>query len=202
MPTRPKRRDVVVLGSTGSVGTQALEVIAQHPELFTVVGLAAGGSEPALLAQQAIEHEVPVVAVARGSAAQDVQLALYAAAQRAGYAVGDAAVPRLLVGPDAAAELAATPCDVVLNAMSGSVGLLPTLAALRQGSILALANKESLIVGGPLVKAAASPGQVVPVDSEHSALAQALRGERWTMSRAWWSPPAAARSGPYPRRAR
>ena len=178
MPTRPKRRDVVVLGSTGSVGTQALEVIAQHPELFTVVGLAAGGSEPALLAQQAIEHAVPVVGVARGSAAQDVQLALYAAAQRAGYAVGDAAVPRLLVGPDAAAELAATPCDVVLNAMTGSVGLLPTLAALRQGSILALANKESLIVGGPLVKAAAAPGQVVPVDSEHSALAQALRGEQ------------------------
>src|SRR4028119_1605404 len=101
MPTRPQRRDVVVLGSTGSVGTQALEVIAQHPDLFRVVGLSAGGSEPALLAQQAIEHQVPVVAVAKGSAAQDVQLALYAAAQRAGYAVGDAAGPRLLAGPTA-----------------------------------------------------------------------------------------------------
>ncbi len=151
MPTRPQRRDVVVLGSTGSVGTQALEVIAQHPDLFRVVALSAGGSEPSLLARQAIEHQVPVVAVARGSAAQDVQLALYAAAQRAGYSVGDAAVPRLLVGPQAAAELAATRCDVVLNAITGSVGLLPTLAALRQGTTLALANKESLIVGGPLV---------------------------------------------------
>ena len=178
MPTRPQRRDVVVLGSTGSVGTQALEVIAEHPDLFRVVALSAGGSEPALLAQQAIEHEVPVVAVARGSSAQDVQLALYAAAQRAGYAVGDAAVPRLLVGPNAAAELAATQCDVVLNAITGSVGLLPTLAALGRGTTLALANKESLIIGGPLVKAAAAPGQVVPVDSEHSALAQALRGEQ------------------------
>ena len=178
MPSQPPRRDVVVLGSTGSVGTQALEVVSQHPELFRVVGLAAGGSDPRLLAQQAIAHQVPVLAVAKGSAAQDVQLALYATAQRAGYASGEAAVPRLLVGPDAAAQLAATPCDVVLNAMTGSVGLLPTLAALRQGTTLALANKESLIVGGPLVKAAAAPGQVVPVDSEHSALAQALRGER------------------------
>jgi 1-deoxy-D-xylulose-5-phosphate reductoisomerase len=172
------RRRVVVLGSTGSIGTQALDVIAANRDRFDVVGLAAGGAQPDLLAQQAIEFDVPLVAVAKGSAAQDVQLALYAEAQRRGYADGEHAVPRLLIGPAAATEAASTPCDVVLNGMTGAVGLEPTLAALEAGSILALANKESLIIGGELVTSAAKPGQVVPVDSEHSALAQALRGER------------------------
>lgn len=177
------RRRVVVLGSTGSIGTQALDVIAANRDRFEVVALAAGGGQPALLAQQAIEFEVPLVAVAKGSAAQDVQLALYAEAQRRGYADGDHAVPRLLIGPTAASEAAATPCDVVLNGMTGAVGLEPTLAALDAGSTLALANKESLIIGGELVTSAAKPrpdgqSQIVPVDSEHSALAQALRGER------------------------
>jgi 1-deoxy-D-xylulose-5-phosphate reductoisomerase len=84
----------------------------------------------------------------------------------------------VVVGPDAATEVAGRPTDVVLNGMSGSIGLRPTLAALRAGSTLALANKESLVAGGPLVTAAAGPGQIVPVDSEHSALAQCLRGGR------------------------
>jgi 1-deoxy-D-xylulose-5-phosphate reductoisomerase len=84
--------------------------------------------------------------------------------------------PELLAGPDAATELAGRAADVVLNGITGSIGLAPTLAALDAGTTLALANKESLIVGGPLVKAAAKPGQIVPVDSEHSALAQCLRG--------------------------
>jgi len=168
---------VVVLGSTGSIGTQALDVIAANPDRFEVVALAAGGANPALLASQAIAFDVPVVAVSRGSAAQDVQLALYAEAQRRGYAEGERSVPRLVVGPTAAAEVAALPCDVVLNGMTGAVGLEPTLAALAAGSTLALANKESLIIGGELVTSAARPGQIVPVDSEHSALAQALRGE-------------------------
>ncbi len=172
------RRRVVILGSTGSIGTQALDVIAANRDRFEVVALAAGGAHPDLLAQQAIEFDVPVVAVAKGSSAQDVQLALYAEAQRRGYADGDHAVPRLLIGPTAATEAAATPCDVVLNGMTGAAGLEPTLAALGAGSTLALANKESLIIGGQLVTAAAEPGQLVPVDSEHSALAQALRGER------------------------
>lgn len=172
------RRRVVILGSTGSIGTQALEVIAANRDRFDVVGLAAGGSHPELLAQQAIEFDVPVLAVAKGSAAQDVQLALYAEAQRRGYADGDQRVPRLVVGPTAAKDVAAIPCDVVLNGMTGAVGLEPTLAALDAGSTLALANKESLIIGGELVTSAAKPGQIVPVDSEHSALAQALRGER------------------------
>jgi len=172
------RRRGVVLGSTGSIGTQALEVIAANRDRFDVVGLAAGGAQPELLAQQAIDFDVPVVAVAKGGAAQDLQLALYAEAQRRGYAEGDHAVPRLVVGPTAASEAAAVPCDVVLNGMTGAVGLEPTLAALGAGSTLALANKESLIIGGELVTSAARPGQIVPVDSEHSALAQAMRGER------------------------
>jgi 1-deoxy-D-xylulose-5-phosphate reductoisomerase len=169
-------RDVVVLGSTGSVGTQALELVRRHPDRFRVVGLAAGGSNPGLLAEQAIEHHVPAVAVAAGTAAEDVQLALFSAAQRAGYSVGDFRLPKVLVGPQAAEEVAALPCDVVLNGMTGAVGLRPTLAALEAGRTLALANKESLIIGGDLVKRLAKPGQIVPVDSEHSALAQCLRG--------------------------
>jgi 1-deoxy-D-xylulose-5-phosphate reductoisomerase len=171
------RKRVAVLGSTGSIGTQALEVIAANPDRFEVVALAAGGANPRLLAEQAIAAGVPLVAVARASAAEDVQLALYAEAQRRGYAHGDHRIPRLLAGPDAATQVARTPCDVVLNGMTGAVGLLPTLAALEAGTTLALANKESLIIGGSLVIDAAKPGQLVPVDSEHSALAQAMRGE-------------------------
>ena len=173
-------RDVVILGSTGSVGTQALEVVRRNPDRFRVVGLGAGGANVDLLARQAVEFGVEVVAVARGTAASDLQLALYAHAQRSGYAEGACRVPKILAGPDSHAELAAWPAEgaVVLNAMTGSVGLAPTLAALATGRTVALANKESLIVGGPLVKAAAAPGQLVPVDSEHSALAQCLRGGR------------------------
>jgi 1-deoxy-D-xylulose-5-phosphate reductoisomerase len=170
-------RDVVILGSTGSVGTQAIDVVRRNPDRFRVVGIAAGGGAVALLAQQALELGVEVVAVARASAAQDLQLAFYVAATAGGYSAGDFAVPKILAGPDAAAELAQWPCDLVLNGISGSIGLAPTLAALQAGRTLALANKESLIAGGPLVKAAMQrPDQLVPVDSEHSALAQCLRG--------------------------
>ena len=174
----PAARSLVVLGSTGSVGTQALDVVRRNPDRLRVVGLAAGGGNVELLARQALELGVEVVAVARASAAQDLQLAFYAAAQAGGYSAGDHPVPKILAGPDAAAELATWPCDTVLNAMTGSIGLAPTLAALDAGRTLALANKESLIVGGPLVKAAARPDQIVPVDSEHSAIAQSLRGGR------------------------
>ncbi len=171
------RKRVAILGSTGSIGTQALDLIEANPDLFGVVALAAGGGNPQLLAQQAIDHQVEVVAVAQASAAQDVQLALYAEAQRRGWSQGDHRIPRLVAGPRAATEVAGMDCDVVLNGMTGSVGLEPTLAALDAGTTLALANKESLIIGGSLVTSAAAPGQLVPVDSEHSALAQALRGE-------------------------
>jgi 1-deoxy-D-xylulose-5-phosphate reductoisomerase len=175
---RPEPRDVVLLGSTGSVGTQALDVVRANPERFRVVALAAGGSDPQLLAAQVIEFGVPVVAVARGTAVQDLQLALYAQAQRSGYHHGESSLPRIVAGPDAAERVAGLPADTVLNAITGAVGLRPTLAALAAGSTLALANKESLIIGGEVVTSAAKPGQIVPVDSEHSALAQCLRGGR------------------------
>ena len=171
-------RDVVVLGSTGSIGTQALEVMARRSDEFRVVGLAAGGASAALLARQALETGAQVVAVARATTVQDLQLAFYAEAQRRGWSQGETRLPRIIAGPDAATELAAYPCDVVLNGITGSTGLAPTLAALRTGAVLALANKESLVVGGPLVLAAAAPGQIVAVDSEHSAIAQCLRGGR------------------------
>jgi 1-deoxy-D-xylulose-5-phosphate reductoisomerase len=173
-----RRRDVVVLGSTGSVGTQALEVMRAEPGRFRVRAVTAAGSQPELLAAQAIEFGVEAVGVSRGTSAQDVQLALYAEAQRRGYHHGEFTLPRIVVGPDAAEKLAATPCDVVLNAITGAAGLHATLAAIDAGSTLALANKESLIIGGPIVTSTAKPGQIVPVDSEHSALAQCLRGGR------------------------
>ncbi len=168
----------MVLGSTGSVGTQALDVVRANPHLFRVVGLAAGGGQPDLLASQCAEFDVGVVGVSRGTAAEDLQLALYAAAQRGGYATGAVKLPKVLIGADAAEQVAQVPCDVVLNAITGAVGLRSTLAALDAGATLALANKESLIMGGELVTDAAKPGQIVPVDSEHSALAQCLRGGR------------------------
>jgi 1-deoxy-D-xylulose-5-phosphate reductoisomerase len=168
-------REVVLLGSTGSVGTQAIDVARHDPEGFRIVGLAAGGERPELLAAQAIELGVEVVGVAKASALEDLQLALFAEAQRRGFNRGDYALPKLLAGGHAAEEVAAWPCDLVINGMTGSIGLAPTLAALDAGRALALANKESLIAGGPLVKAHAKPGQIIPVDSEHSAIAQCLR---------------------------
>jgi 1-deoxy-D-xylulose-5-phosphate reductoisomerase len=171
--TRPRR--IVVLGSTGSIGTQALDIAMRNPDRFAIVGLSAGGANVDLLVRQALDFGVEAVAVQRATAANDVQLALYAEAQRRGFAHGAATLPRILAGPDASTELARWDCDVVLNGLAGAAGLRPTLAALESGRLLALANKESLIIGGPLVKATARPGQIVPVDSEHSALAQALR---------------------------
>jgi 1-deoxy-D-xylulose-5-phosphate reductoisomerase len=167
-------REVVLLGSTGSVGTQAVEVVRAAGDRFRVVGLCGGGGDIGTLARQAVELRVEVVAVARADAVGDLREALRAAG--AGSAAAPA--PKVLAGPDAAAEVAAWPCDVVLNGITGSVGLGPTLAALGAGRTVALANKESLIAGGPLVLDRARPGQLVPVDSEHSALAQCLRGGR------------------------
>lgn len=137
-----QRRDVVVLGSTGSIGTQALDIVRANPDRFRVVGLTAGGGNPELFEQQVAE-----------------------------FAPGFHGL-----GEEASVEAAGRPCDVVLNGITGAVGLRPTLAALEAGTTLALANKESLIIGGPVVTRAARPGQIVPVDSEHSALAQCLRG--------------------------
>ncbi|KQU53729.1 1-deoxy-D-xylulose 5-phosphate reductoisomerase [Rhodococcus sp. Leaf278] len=149
---------MLLLGSTGSIGTQALDVIAANPGRFVVVGLAAGGGNIDLLRRQIAETGVDRVAVADPDAAAALDF------------------PGTLSGPRAVTELVeTTPADVVLNALVGSLGLEPTLAALKTGARLALANKESLVAGGELVLAAAAPGQIVPVDSEHSALAQCLR---------------------------
>jgi len=169
-------RTVVILGSTGSIGTQALELIGRNRDLFRVCAISAGGDNVGLLAQQALAFGVEVVAVSKATVAQDLQLAFYAEAQRQGYAQGEFRIPKIITGPDASSELAAMPCDVVLNGITGSVGLQPTLAALDAGNTLALANKESLVIGGPLVTRRVKPGQIVPVDSEHSAIAQCLRG--------------------------
>ena len=148
---------VLILGSTGSIGTQALDVIAANPDRFEVVGLAAGGGNTELLARQRAETGVRNVAVADETAAGGLGDVTYS-------------------GPDACTRLVQdTEADVVLNALVGALGLEPTLAALETGARLALANKESLVAGGPLVLKAARPGQIVPVDSEHSALAQCLR---------------------------
>jgi len=134
-------RRVIILGSTGSIGVQALDVIAANPDRFEVVGLGAGSNRDKVTEQAAtfgVEH--------------------------------------VALGADEATELVRTvEADVVLNGITGSVGLGPTIAALESGATLALANKESLIVGGTLVTDLAAPGQLVPVDSEHSAIAQALR---------------------------
>ncbi|WP_372451641.1 1-deoxy-D-xylulose-5-phosphate reductoisomerase [Glycomyces salinus] len=165
----------MLLGSTGSIGTQVIDIVRANPDRFRVVAVGAGGTRPALLAEQAIELEAEAVAVADATAVEDVQLRLFAAATKRGWTSGDARIPKILAGRGAMTELAAWPADTVLNAMDGSIGLEPTLAALKAGRTLALANKESLVAGGPLVREIAGPGQIVPVDSEHSALAQCLR---------------------------
>ena len=152
-------RDVVILGSTGSIGVQALEIIEANPGQFRVVALTAAGNNIDLLVAQAVKFKVSVVGVTHN--ADQVRSGL------PGVHVID--------GPDASTEVAAITCDVVLNAITGSIGLAPTLAALRVGNTLALANKESLVAGGEMVMALAKPGQLLPVDSEHSALWQALK---------------------------
>ncbi|QDW29292.1 1-deoxy-D-xylulose-5-phosphate reductoisomerase [Arthrobacter sp. KBS0702] len=164
-------RTIVLLGSTGSIGTQAIDVVDGAPHLFEIVALSAGGGNLELLARQAVHTRARAVGIASGDAAALQQL-IDDAARAAGVA---GYRPEIVTGPDASTRIAEVPADVVLNGITGSIGLAPTLAALKSGATLALANKESLIVGGSLVKAAAREGQIVPVDSEHSAIAQCLR---------------------------
>jgi 1-deoxy-D-xylulose-5-phosphate reductoisomerase len=161
-------REIVLLGSTGSIGTQAIEVVTRAPDRFRVTALAAGGADVPLLAEQAARLRVRAVGVSRADAADDLRNRI------AALWPADAPAPTVHAGPHATTELAAFECDVVLNAVAGSQGLRATLAALDAGRVVALANKESLIAGGPLVTARAAPGQLVPVDSEHSALAQCM----------------------------
>jgi 1-deoxy-D-xylulose-5-phosphate reductoisomerase len=164
-------RRIVLLGSTGSIGTQAIDVVDGAPHLFEVVALSAGGGSLELLAGQAVHTGAKAVGIAAGDPLRLQELIADAAraAGRPDYR------PEIVAGPDAATRIAEVEADVVLNGITGSIGLAPTLAALKSGATLALANKESLIVGGALVKAAAREGQIVPVDSEHSAIAQCLR---------------------------
>jgi len=150
-------RDIVILGSTGSIGVQALELVAANPDLFRVVGISAGSGNLELLFQQARKFQVPIVGTTAPRSAWE------------GLADGLAVID----GPSASTEIAAISCDIVLNGITGSIGLGPTLSALAAGNKVALANKESLVAGGPLVKAFGSD-RIIPVDSEHSALFQAL----------------------------
>jgi 1-deoxy-D-xylulose-5-phosphate reductoisomerase len=155
-------RELVILGSTGSIGVQALEIVEANPNLFTVVAISAAGSNPDLLIEQAKKFKVKVVGVAKN--ADLIRQAL------PGVDVID--------GPHASTEVAAISCDVVLNGITGSIGLAPTLAALDADNRVALANKESLVAGGDLVISRAKEDQLLPVDSEHSAIWQALIGEK------------------------
>ena len=154
-------RELVILGSTGSIGVQALEIVEANPTLFSVVAISAAGSHPQLVIDQAKKFNVKVVGVLK-----NVELIR-------------AALPGVQVidGQHASTEIAAITCDVVLNAITGSIGLAPTLAALDAGNRVALANKESLVAGGDLVISRAKENQLLPVDSEHSAIWQALTGE-------------------------
>ena len=156
-------RDLVILGSTGSIGVQALEIVAANPGVFNVVAISAYGSNPATIIEQARTYKVQVIGVVKG--AEEIREAL------PGVTVID--------GPNAASEIAAITCEVVLNGITGSIGLGPTLAALEVGNKLALANKESLVAAGELVMSKASENQLIPVDSEHSAIWQsAMAGKK------------------------
>ncbi len=156
------KRSLVILGSTGSIGVQALEIVEANPELFEVLAITAAGSNPDVLIAQAKKFDVKVVGVINN--AQIIRESL----------------PEVTVidGAGASTEIAAMKCDVVLNAITGSIGLGPTLAAIKAGNQLALANKESLVAGGELVMPLASANQILPVDSEHSAIWQCLQGNQ------------------------
>ena len=156
------KRSLVILGSTGSIGVQALEIVDANPDLFEVIAITAAGSNPDLLIAQAKKYQVKTVGVIKNAD------------------VIKAALPGVTVidGANASTELAAYKCDVVLNAITGSIGLSPTLAAIKAGNQLALANKESLVAGGELVMPLAKENQILPVDSEHSAIWQCLQGNK------------------------
>jgi 1-deoxy-D-xylulose-5-phosphate reductoisomerase len=155
-------RSLIILGSTGSIGVQALEIVDSNPDLFEVLAISSAGNNPDLVIAQAKKYRVKVVGTIHNG--DVIRQAL------PGVTVID--------GAGASTEIAAMPCDVVLNAITGSIGLSPTLAAIEAGNQLALANKESLVAGGPLVMPKAAAHQILPVDSEHSAIWQCLQGNR------------------------
>ena len=156
------KRSLVILGSTGSIGVQALEIVDANPELFDVLAITAAGTNPDQLIAQAKKYKVKFVGTIKN------------------VDVIKAALPGVTVidGDGASTEVAAMKCDVVLNAITGSIGLGPTLAAIKAGNQLALANKESLVAGGELVMPLVQENQILPVDSEHSAIWQCLQGNK------------------------
>jgi 1-deoxy-D-xylulose-5-phosphate reductoisomerase len=156
------KRSLVILGSTGSIGLQALEIVDANPDLFEVIAITAAGSNPQAIIAQAKKYQVKTVGVIKNADAIK------------------AALPGVTVidGANASTEIAGFKCDVVLNAITGSIGLAPTLAAIKAGNQLALANKESLVAGGELVMPLAKENQILPVDSEHSAIWQCLQGNK------------------------
>jgi 1-deoxy-D-xylulose-5-phosphate reductoisomerase len=161
-------REIVILGSTGSIGVQALEIVEANPTLFRVVALTSTGKNPLTIIEQAKKYKVLVIGVTTN-----------------GDVIREA-LPNVSVidGPEASVEIAAITCDVVLNAITGSIGLGPTLSALKAGNRVALANKESLVAGGELVMKLAKPYQLIPVDSEHSAIWQSMMaGKKEEVSR-------------------
>ena len=151
-------RRVSILGSTGSIGRQALDVVRAHPDRFEIVGLSAS-SNADLLRKQASEFGPKYVALENGDASNlpDVRA-------------------EVITGPGAARNLAEAPADVVLNGIVGFAGLAATVAALRAGNRVALANKESLVAAGDWVNRLAEDNHIIPVDSEHSAIYQCLEG--------------------------
>ena len=155
-------RTLIILGSTGSIGVQALEIVDANPGLFEVLAISAAGTNPDQIIAQAKKYGVKTIGVVKNADALRSALP--------GVTVID--------GANASTEIAGMKCDVVLNAITGSIGLAPTIAALKAGSQLALANKESLVAGGELVMPLAAPNQILPVDSEHSAIWQCLQGNR------------------------
>lgn len=155
-------RTLIILGSTGSIGAQALEIVDANPGLFEVLAISAAGTNPDQIIAQAKKYGVKTIGVVKNADALRSALP--------GVTVID--------GANASTEIAGMKCDVVLNAITGSIGLAPTIAALKAGSQLALANKESLVAGGELVMPLAAPNQILPVDSEHSAIWQCLQGNR------------------------
>ena len=155
-------RELIILGSTGSIGVQALELVEANPTMFSVVAITSAGTHPQLVIEQAKKFGVKVVGVTKN--ADIIRAAL------PGVEVID--------GASASIEIATISCDVVINAITGSIGLAPTLAALKASNRVALANKESLVAGGDLVISCAKEDQLLPVDSEHSAIWQALIGEK------------------------
>ena len=160
-------KNIIILGSSGSIGLQTVDVVKKHPELFRVVGLSVYQNTEAL-EEQINELKPEVVAVVNENKAKELKERRHEGVE-------------ILAGIDSVEELAAYPkADIVLNALVGSAGLKPTLKALRAGKTLALANKESMVAGGAVVKRAQEETgtAILPVDSEHNAIFQCMVGEK------------------------